>query len=322
MPTTPQTPQQIVENSKVAGLLDDLEDDGTDADDTADKLSKGKAYKAMGANAQRLFNADWDGLLSAMEAVLAEREVCEKGKAKDTRKLKAAVQAMLIKLDACEDANGRLEVLEDAATNTQVTLALASITACLGVAPKLALVQKDLADLYKRLGKAIIAARDAKVKAAVTAASGAVGVCLASFGAPVAIVGGIALFSAETAIGAAFNGTEDSVVKKTWGVTSGAITAADALGRLGDAFGPAVVLTAGAVDIGECFAAENEKAALFDAITRMKREFDTTMAQCAKELSTLGKVCAEAQKALRDAIAAVNAVRVPKPSWAAVVNSL
>lgn len=321
MPST-QTPQQIVEDRKVAGLLDDLEEDGLDADKTAGKLSAGKAYKAMGASAQRLFDSDWDAHLAAMEAVASERDVCLKGKAKDTRKLKAAVQAMLDKMTAFEEAIGRLEVLEDSAANAALTLALTSITAVLGVAPKLALVQKDLADLYKRLQKAIIAARDAKVKAAVTAASGAAGVCLASFGAPVALIGGLVLFSAETAIGAAFNGTEDSVVKKTWGYTSGAITAADALGQLGDAFGPAVVLTAGAVDIGECFAAESEKAALFDAITRMKREFDSTIAQCARELATLGKALGEAQKTLRDAIAAVNAVRVPTPSSAAVLRYL
>lgn len=322
MASTTTTPQQIVEDRKVAGLLDDLFDDCLDADKTASKLSSGKAYRAMSSAAQGSFDKDWDALLAATDASEKERDVCLSGKARDTRKLKACVQTQLDALSVLEEAIGRLEVLEDAGTNAVLTVALAQITAVLGVAPKLILVQKNLAELYKALQKAIIAARDAKVKAAVSAASAATGVCLAAFGGPVSIVGGIALFAAENAIGAAFNGTEDSTVKKTWNLASGAASGADALFGLPDAFGPALTLVGGAVDIGECFAAERDKADILNKISAMKREFDTTINQCARELATLGKACADAQKALRDAVAAVNAVRVPTPQFAQVLRYL
>jgi hypothetical protein len=215
-----------------------------------------------------------------------------------------------------------MEVLEDAAAQTAITLALAGITAVLGIAPKLAVVQKDLEDLRKQLEKAITAARDAKVKTAVAAASAAVGVCLASFSAPVAIGGGIALFTVETAISYAYNGNEEGTVKKTWNVASGAAAAADGLIGLPAAFGPALVLVGGAVDIRECFTTESEKAALQAKISALSQEFSRTIAQAARDFATLGKTCAEAQKALRDAIAAVGSVRVSKPSSAAVLNYL
>jgi hypothetical protein len=322
MATTTQTPQQIVEDRKVAGLLDDLFDDCLDADKTAKKLSSGETYRSMSPDAQSAFDKDWDALLSALDASEKERDVCLAGKAKDTRKLKSLIQAQLDALSVLELAIGRVEVLEDAAAGKSLNTAVSAITAVMGVAAPIALVQKDLADLYKALQKATTAARDAKVKAAVSAGTAAIGVCLASFSAPVSITGAVVLFTVRTAVGAAFNGTEDSTVKKTWGVASGATSAAKALFGLSDAIGPALILVSGAVDISECFAAEREKADVLARITAMKRTFDTTIANAAKLLDELGKACAEAESTLRDAVAAVKAVRVPTPQCAAVMRYL
>lgn len=257
-----------------------------------------------------------------MDASETERDVCLKGKARDTRKLKSCLQAQLAALSVLEETNGRMEVLEDAAAQAVITVALASIAVVLGITPKLALVQRDLEDLRKQLERAITAARDAKVKAAVAAASAAIGVCLTPFGAAVAVGGGITLFAAETAISYAYNGNEESTVKKTWNAASGAAAVADGLHGLPAAFGPALVLVGGAVDIRECFATEREKADVLARITALRAEFTRTVAQAARDFATLGKACAEAQKALHDAIVAVGSVRVSKPSSVAVLNYL
>lgn len=319
---TTQTPQQIVQDRKVAGLLDDLFDDCLDADKTAKTISTGKVFRALDSRSRSSFESAWDALLTAVEASERERDVCLAGKAKDTRKLKACLQTQLTALPTLEGAIGRMEALEDAALQATTTAALASITAVLAVAPKLAIVQRDLEDLRKQMEKAIVAARDAKVKTAVAAASAAIGVCLTPFGAVIAVTGGITLFAAETAISYALNGNEESTVKKTWNAASGAAAAADGLVGLPAAFGPALVLVGGAVDIRECFASESEKADLLAKITAMGREFDRTVAQAARDLATLGKACADAQRALADAIAAVKSVRTAKPSSAAVLNYL
>lgn len=321
MPSS-QTPQQIVEDRKVAGLLDDLFDDCLDADKTAKKISSGQVFRAMDSTSRRSFESDWDKLLAALDASETERDVCLKGKARDTRKLKSCLQTQLDTLSVLETAIGRMEVLEDAATQTATTVALASITAVLGIAPKIAIVQKDLEDLRKQLEKAIIAARDAKVKASVAAASAAIGVCLTPFGAVVGVVGGLTLFAVESAIGAAFNGNEESTAKKTWNAASGAAAVADGLYGLPAAFGPALVLVGGAVDISECFASEREKTDVQAKITALSREFKGTIAQAARDFATLEKMCATAQKALLAAIAAVKAVRAPTASGAGVMRYL
>ena len=322
MPTTTQTPQQIVEDRKVAGLLDDLFDDCLDADKTARKIAAGTVFRVMDSKSCSSFEKDWDALLSAVDACESERDVCLKGKARDTRKLKSCLQAQLDALSVLEQANGKMQVLEDAATQAATTSALASITAVLGIAPKIAIVQKDLADLRGQLEKAILAARDAKVKTAVAAGSAAIGVCLVPFGAAVGVVGGITLFAVETAIGAAFNGNEESTVKKTWNAASGAAAVADGLYGLPAAFGPALVLVGGAVDIGECFATERDMADVQAKITALSREFKSTIAQAARDFETLGKMCAAAQKALLSAIAGVMAVRAPTAAGAAVMRFL
>ena len=319
---TSQTPQQIVEDRKVAGLLDDPVDDCLDADKTAKKISTGQVFRAIDSKSQSAFNTTWDALLSAVDASETERDVCLKGKARDTRKLKTCLQTQLDTLSALEESVGRMEVLEDAAVEAVTTTALASITLVLGIWPKVAILQKDLEDVRKQLEKAILAALDAKVKASVSAAAAAIGICLTPFGAAVAVTGGIALFLGKQALGAVLNGNEDSTVKKTWSAASGAVSVSKSLFGLSDAIGPAMILVTGAVDIGECFANEREKTDLLDRIKVLKRAFDTTVAQAARDFDTLGKACAEAQAALAKAMAAVKAVRAAKPASAAVMRYL
>lgn len=322
MATTAQTPQQIVEDRKVAGLLDDLYDDSLDADKTAEKLSKGGTYRALDQSTRSAFDREWDALLAALEARENERDLCLKGKARDTRKLKTLIQAELDALSVLEEGIGRLEVLEDSAAKAKTTAALAVLTVVLSYANGLAVIQKDLADLYKSCQKAVIAARDAKVKAAVTAASAAIGVCLGCVGGAVALVGGITLFTAEQAVSYAFNGTEDSKIKKTWDKASGAAAVADGIKGLPDAFGPALVLVGGVVDISECFNAEREKQDLLAKLAAMDREFKRTCAQMADTIAKLGKLCADAQAELARAVASMKSVRVAKPQAAGVLRYL
>lgn len=221
MPTTTQTPQQIVSDRKVAGMLDDLLEDCLDADKTAKKLSSGRVYRALDSGSRGRFDSEWDELLSAVDASEKERDLCLKGKAKDTRKLKTCIQDQLDALSVLEEGIGRVEVLEDTALETATTTALASVTLILGIWPKVALVQRDLDYVAKQLEKATAAARDAKVKATVAAALGAVGICLASFGTAAAVAGGVTVFSVNLALGAALDGNEESAVKKTWKVAAG-----------------------------------------------------------------------------------------------------
>ena len=318
---TTKSPKETLDDRKVAGLLADLMEDTCDCVDNADKLSRSTILRSC-TEVKTALATGMRTLEGAMDKAENERGTVLNDKAKDLRKFKGYVVAQLAALDDLEVLNGKAEVLEDAAVNAATTAALASITAVLAIAPKVALVQKNLDELRKLLEKAILAARDAKVKTAVAAASAAIGVCLTPFGTVVGVVGGIALFTAESAIGAAFNGNEESTVKKTWNAASGAAAAADGLYGLPAAFGPALVLVGGAVDIGECFAAERDKADLMAKITAMSREFKGTIAQAASDLETLGNMCAAARKSLLDAIADVKAVRPPKQSSAAVVGYL
>jgi hypothetical protein len=302
MASTTKTPQQTLEDRKVAGMLDDLLEDTCDCTETAEKLSRSSILRSC-APVQSALTAGFRTLDGAMQKAETERGVVLDGKAKDLRKFKGYVQTQVDALSDLETLNGKAEVLEDAAVNASTTAALASITAVLAIAPKVALVQRDLGDVRNQLAKAIIAARDAKVKAAVAAASAA-------------------MFTAESAIGAAFNGNEESTAKKTWNAASGAAAAADGLYGLPAAFGPALVLVGGAVDISECFAAERDKADLMAKITALSREFKGTIAQAARDLETLGKTCATARKALLDAIADVKSFRPSTSSGAQVLRYL
>lgn len=306
-----RTPQEVMEDRKIAVILDDLLQTCIDSLADAKKITSGKTFKAMDSATKSKFNKCQDTLLTTTENTENERDNCLNGKAKDLSKMKSCLQKQLDALDNLEEFNGRMQVLEDKAVEATLAAFLAIIVLVRGANGDLVVLQKRFLALAKKVEKAIKATRDAKIKGMLGAGLAAIGICLVPFGAGIAMVGGITLVGIEVALGYALKGNEETTVKKSWNVASGAGAVADGLDKMPKSFGPMMILATGAVDIREAFLNQKELDAFQKEIKAVSAEMKKKLPKAAKQFKELEKM---AKKTKADVTSAIASVRSFKPS--------
>lgn len=213
---TTTDPKSIISESKVAGMLDDMFDDGLDTDSDAEALGKGAVYRAMSSTGRRPFDDAWDRMLAAVEASEKERSVVLAGKAKDLRKFKGLVQTQLDAIVSCQEVVGRMQVLEDAAMAAVLAEVVGAYALIAGPGGTVRGLEGQLADIQRKLEAAERVARDEKVKLAVSAAVTAAGVVMPELSLAGKAAMALTNLSIDAALDAALQGREDGQLKSTW----------------------------------------------------------------------------------------------------------
>lgn len=308
--STTTDPAAIVTDRKVAVMLDDLSTECYDSLEESDRLHKSKTFKALDSGTQSRQKSFSSILRKTVAALDDERYKCEDGKVKDTSVLKKWVSNSVSALDNLEESNGRLQVLETTVAQESVNKLLLLIPLVLGENGKLVVLQRRLNALFKKLEKAIRACRDAKIKTMIGAAMAAVGVCLGSIGAPVAI--GVALVAVPVGmvVSATFNGNEESKFKKTsaTALTAGRVVAP--LSSMTKAFGPVSQLATTGLNLGSVFANESEKKAVMAEIKKLSADIKKIAPAAAKQYQLLEKAAKESNKQLGLAVSSVRSLRI------------
>lgn len=305
-----RSPKEVMEDRKIAVILDDLLQTCIDSLSDAKKITNGKTFKALDSATQNKFNKCQDTLLTTSEDTEKERDNCLDGKSRDLTKMKSCLLKQLDALDNLEEFNGRMQVLENKAVEATLAAFLAIIVIVRGANGDLLVLQKRFLALSKKLEKAIRATRDAKIKGMLGAGLAAIGICLVPFGAGVALIGGITLVGIEVALGAALKGNEETTLKKSWSVASGVGSVADGLEKMPKSYGPVMILATGAVDLREAFLNQRELDAFQKEVKAVSAEMKKKLPKAAKQLRELEKM---AKKTRADVTSAIAAVRSFKP---------
>jgi len=304
-------PQEVMEDRRIAGVLNDLFDACFDANKAANSIAGGKTFKALDSSTKSTFNKYWDTMLAATEAAENERSRCLDGKAKDLNTMKTLLTKQLDALDTIEDITGRMQVLEDKALDAILAAFLAMLVLTQGANGDLLLMQKKSHALLDKMAKAIRACRDARIKMQLGAGMAAIAICLVPLGGGIAVIGGIALFGVETALGYALAGNEETKVKKAWNLASGVGAMADGLDKMPKSFGPAMILATGAVDMREVFKNERDLAAFQKELKSLSADISKLAPKAGKQFRELEKL---GQKIGKELPAAISAVKSFKPT--------
>ncbi|MFN4170867.1 MAG: hypothetical protein ACK4GW_03840 [Pseudorhodobacter sp.] len=298
-----RAPKEILKDSKIIVLIDDMEEEVADALETAVKLSRSSALKHA-PQGKRALSAAESTTDRAYVAYEREYVLCEKGKSTDIAKLKKLISSLLDATDDLIEINGRIEVLEDADLDAKLFLFLTLLGQVVGYNAQMRDLMRDLESVHKKLEGAIKGIRDAKTKAMFGAALGATVVCITPLGATVAVLATIGAVVAEQALDAVLDGNVDGDVKKSWDKVSKIGDAADTIANFPKAYGPVMVLINGAVDIADCFGTIREKDAFVAEAKAVKAKIDKLAPAYAKmyrEMDKKGKeVMTKLTKAARD----------------------
>ncbi len=321
MASTTTTPQQILEDRKVQGMLDALSETSATAVEVSSDLQRNPVIrKATSVKSQ--LSSTCNTLDKALDTTEAERGEGLNGKLKDLRKFKTYVQAQLAALEEADMINGQVEIVVTAGIDVVIADVLGAYALIAGSGAELKRLQIELAVIKKKLEAASRIARDTKVKAAIGAALTGATMALGPVSAPVGVlvfVGGIAL---DKVIDSALQGREDTSLKSAWGYADQVAGAADAFDKLPDHMGPVMDLVNIGIDISECFAAESDKAALMAQITAFNKTVTAARAKFRADATKIKKIRDEARSELAGAIAEVGRYSPPRYSFAAVTRLL
>ena len=307
---TTSDPATIVSDSKVTVMLDDLSTECYDSLEAADRLHRSKAFNALDSSTKSRQKKFSDILRKTVAALDDERYRCADGVAKDTRALKKWVSNSVSALDNLEESNGRMQVLEQTMAHAHVTKLQLLIPLILGENGKLALLQRRLHALQKKLEKAIRACRDAKIKTMIGAALGAIGICLGAIGWPIAVGAALVAVPVGMVVSATFSGNEESTFKKTMStsLTVGRVVAP--LNSMTKSFGPVSQIATTGLNLGSVFANESEKKAVITEIKKLNAEIKKVAPTAAKQYQTLDKLAKECDRQLRRAVSSVKSLRI------------
>lgn len=320
MPAT-TTPQEILEDRKVEGLLDDLMEASANAMRTGADLQKSVILRQATAIRSLVASLIKD-LDRALDNTEYERAAGLDGKLKDLRKFKTYVQAQLDLLAETDMLNGQLEIVVSAGIDVLIADLLGSYALMASSGAELKRLQVELATIKKKLEAAARLARDTKVKAAIGAALTGATMALGPVSAPVGVlvfVGGIAI---DKVVDSMLEGREDTTLKTAWDYADKVGGAADAFEKLPDHFGPVMDLVNIGIDIGECFAAESEKAALIAQISAFEKSYVALRTKFRADATKVMKMRDEARRELAGAIAEVGRYSPPRYAFASVTRLL
>lgn len=319
---TTTDPKSIISESKVAGMLDDMFDDGLDTDSDAEALGKGAVYRAMSSTGRRPFDDAWDRMLAAVEASEKERSVVLAGKAKDLRKFKGLVQTQLDAIVSCQEVVGRMQVLEDAAMAAVLAEVVGAYALIAGPGGTVRGLEGQLADIQRKLEAAERVARDEKVKLAVSAAVTAAGVVMPELSLAGKAAMALTNLSIDAALDAALQGREDGQLKSTWDKADKIATVAEGMDKLPKAVGPLVDLVSTAIDLQDAFASEAEAEKVRQQVARFVKDLEAARAAFRTAADKLAKTVGSSRSKLAAALKAVAAFRATKGNYHAVLKYL
>ncbi|KIN64821.1 hypothetical protein Z946_3714 [Sulfitobacter noctilucicola] len=304
-----------MEDRKIGVILDDLLQSCIDSLSAADKISKGKTYKALDAASKSAFIKCQNELLKTSENSEKERDNCLNEKSKDLNKMKAALTKQLTALDNLEEINGRMHVLEDADVEKNLAEFLTATKTLKNLEADLKKLETSFDSVLKKLKKAEVAAKDSSLKAIFGGGIGAIALCLTPFGPGIALSAATVVFVSNTAVGQVLNGNEPSTVKQGTSLASAAGPLAKLFKSTPKSFGPVLYVATTTVNIGEAFSNVNEAVQLKKEIKSLLASIKSLTPKFEKAFATFATWGDATQKTISTALAGVRSFKPKKGAF-------